>query len=85
MADVAQPMGYVDAIEIGDKKLTIQTEYFPRPSPHMETKVYLGGALKKVYSEELRAADSAALQKALSEFHQTKMQEIVEGLKKKLK
>lgn len=75
-------MGYLDAIEIGEKKLTIQTEYFLRPTPRAETKVYLGGALKKVYSEELSGAD---LQKALGEFHQAKMQEIVEGLKKKLK
>lgn len=78
----SQPMGYLDAIEIGEKKLTIQTEYFPRPSPRAETKVYLGGALKKVYSEELTGGDP---QKALGEFHQAKVQEIVAGLKKKLK
>lgn len=77
-------MGFVDTIDIGDKKLTIQTEYFPRPNPRAETKVYLGGALKKVYTEEMKCVQPDAVQRALGELHQEKLKEIVEGLKRKL-
>ena len=77
-------MGFVDAIEIGDKKLTVQTEYFPRPNPRAETKVYLGGALKKVYTEPMDNVAPEDLQRALVELHQTKLQEIVAGLRQKM-
>ncbi|MND09292.1 hypothetical protein D3C83_324950 [compost metagenome] len=46
----------------------------------METKVYLGGALKKVYSEEFDESREAELQRLVNEFHQAKMDEIVKGL-----
>lgn len=73
-------MGRLDAIDIGPRKLTIQTEHFPRPTSRIETKVYLGGALKKIFTEEI-AADDPDLQKILNRIHETRMNEIVSGLR----
>ena len=75
------PMGRLDAFDVGAKKLTIQTEFFPRPNWRLETKVYLAGALKKVYTEEISEGDGD-LQIALNRFHQAKMDEIAAGLQK---
>jgi hypothetical protein len=75
-------MGRLDAVDIGSKKLTVQTEFFSRPSWRMETKVYLGGALKKVYTEDLTSTPEGELQKTVDSFHQTKMDEIVSGLRR---
>jgi hypothetical protein len=75
-------MGRLDAFDVGPKKLTIQTEFFHRPNWRFETKVYLAGALKKVYTEEIPEGD-ADLQVALNRFHQAKMDEIAAGLQKK--
>ena len=50
-----KPMGRLDAFDVGPKKLTVQTEFFSRPNWRIETKVYLAGALKKVYTEDLSA------------------------------
>lgn len=75
------PMGRLDAFDVGAKKLTIQTEFFPRPEWRIETKVYLGGALKKVYTEDVAATPEAELQKVVNDFHQAKVDEIVEGLR----
>ncbi len=74
-------MGRLDAFDVGAKKLTIQTEFFPRPAWRFETKVYLAGALKKVYTEEIPEGDGD-LQLALNRFHQAKMDEIAAGLQK---
>jgi hypothetical protein len=71
-------MGRIDALDVGSRKLTIQTEYFDRPAPRIETKVYLGGELKKVYTDEL--ADVADVQRHLNAVHETRMKEIVESL-----
>jgi hypothetical protein len=76
------PMGRLDAIDVGQKKLTVQTEFFPRPSWRLETKVYLGGALKKVYTEPMDAVAEGELQRGLDAFHTAKLRELVEGLKK---
>ena len=75
-------MGRLDAVDIGSKKLTVQTEFFPRPSWRIETKVYLGGALKKVYTEDLASTPEGELQKTVDAFHVAKMDEIVNGLRK---
>lgn len=75
------PMGRLDAFDVGDKKLTIQTEFFARPQWRVETKIYLGGALKKVYTEEIDDSLDAELQKRINEFHQAKINEIVEKLR----
>ena len=75
------PMGRLDAIDVAAKKLTIQTEFFSRPNWRIETKVYLGGALKKIYTEELTEADEAQLQRRIDAFHEAKMEEIVTGLR----
>jgi hypothetical protein len=75
-------MGRLDAVDIGSKKLTVQTEFFVRPTWRIETKVYLGGALKKVYTEDLASTPEGELQKTVDIFHQTKMDEIVTGLRK---
>lgn len=76
------PMGRLDAVDIGAKKLTVQTEFFHRPSWRVETKIYLGGALKKVYTEDLASLPEAELQKRIDEFHVAKMEEIVSGLRR---
>jgi hypothetical protein len=76
------PMGRLDAVDVGSKKLTVQTEFFPKPKWHIETKVYLGGELKKIYNEDLSAEPEAELQRLVNEFHQTKLDEIVAGLRK---
>lgn len=75
------PMGRLDAIDVGDKKLTIQTEFFSRPSWRVETKVYLGGALKKVYSTDYDVSQEAELQRLVNDFHQSKLEEIADGLR----
>ena len=75
------PMGRLDAFDIGAKKLTVQTEFFPRPNWRIETKVYLGGALKKVYTEDVAASAEEQLQRIVNEFHQAKIDEIMEGLR----
>jgi len=74
-------MGRLDAFDVGQKKLTIQTEFFARPEWRVETKVYLGGALKKVYTEPLGPEEEQQLQVLLNQFHQAKMDEIMEGLR----
>jgi hypothetical protein len=74
------PMGCLDAFDVGAKKLTIQTEFFSRPEWRIETKVYLGGALKKVYTEPLGIEREPELQRLVNEFHQAKIGEIQAGL-----
>jgi len=78
-------MGRLDAFDVGPKKLTVQTEFFSRPKWKLETKVYLGGELKKVFTSELSSAQEEDLQKIVNEFHQTKLDEIVNGLRSKQK
>jgi hypothetical protein len=75
------PMGCLDAFDVGAKKLTIQTEFFSRPEWRIETKVYLGGALKKVYTADAAATAEGDLQRMINEFHQAKVEEIAEGLR----
>ena len=79
------PMGRLDALDVGPKKLTVQTEFFSRPAWKLETKVYLGGELKKVYTEDLTSTPEGELQKFLNDFHQAKMDEIVNGLRSRQK
>ena len=76
------PMGQLDAIDVGGKKLTVQTEFFTRPAWRVETKVYLAGALKKVYTGDLSATPEAELQLLVTQFHKARMDEIVAGLLK---
>ena len=75
------PMGRLDAFDVGDKKLTIQTEFFERPTWRVETKIYLGGALKKVYSEDMTQTPEPELQRVINDFHQAKIDEILAGLR----
>jgi hypothetical protein len=75
------PMGRLDAFDVGTKKLTVQTEFFPRPGWRIETKVYLGGELKKVYTQDVEESREAELQKLINEFHQTKIDEMMERLR----
>jgi hypothetical protein len=76
------PMGRLDAIDVGSKKLTVQTEFFTRPAWRVETKVYLAGALKKVYTADLAATPEGELQRFIDTFHRTKMDELVDGLRR---
>ena len=83
MPDLANPpMGRLDAFDVGAKKLTVQTEFFGRPAWRVETKVYLAGALKKVYTEDLSATAESDLQRTIDTFHQAKIDEIVAGLRR---
>lgn len=74
-------MGRLDAFDVGSKKLTIQTEFFPRPAWRVETKVYLGGELKKVYTQDVEESREGELQKLVNEFHQGKIDEMMERLR----
>jgi hypothetical protein len=74
-------MGCLDAFDVGTKKLTIQTEFFPRPEWRIETKVYLGGALKKVYTADATEMPEVDLQRAINVFHQAKVDDITNGLR----
>jgi hypothetical protein len=74
-------MGRLDAFDVGERKLTVQTEFFPRPEWRVETKVYLGGALKKVYTADMSGKAEDELQASINEFHQAKIDEIVTGLR----
>jgi hypothetical protein len=76
------PMGRLDAVDIGNKKLTVQTEFLTRPNWRIETKIYLAGALKKIYTEDLSSTPEPELQKRIDLFHHAKMDEIVNGLRK---
>jgi len=76
------PMGRLDAIDVGAKKLTVQTEFFTRPAWRVETKVYLAGALKKVYTADLATTPEGELQRFIDEFHRGKVDEIVTGLRR---
>jgi hypothetical protein len=76
-------MGRLDAYDVGPKKLTIQTEFFPRPGWRIETKVYLGGALKKVYTEDLSTAQESELQRSVDRFHDARREEIIRTLRAK--
>ncbi|HEX8252011.1 MAG TPA: hypothetical protein VF846_02595 [Thermoanaerobaculia bacterium] len=78
------PMGKIDALDVGEKKLTIQTEFFARPSWRVETKVYLGGALKKVYTGDFESSQEGELQQLVNDFHQRKLDEIVSGLRARM-
>jgi hypothetical protein len=75
-------MGRLDAFDIGSKKLTVQTEFLSRPTWRVETKIYVGGALKKVYTEDLSSTPEPELQKRVDTFHLEKMDEIVTGLRR---
>jgi len=74
-------MGRLDAFDVGPKKLTVQTEFFVRPSWRVETKIYLGGELKKVYTQDLAESGEGELQKLVNEFHQAKIDEMMERLR----
>jgi len=74
-------MGRLDAIDVAGKKLTIQTEFFTKPEWRLETKVYLGGALKKVYPTPMDGVPDEELQARLNATHQQKLEEIVAGLR----
>lgn len=74
-------MGRLDAFDVGAKKLTVQTEFFTNPSWRVETKVYLAGALKKVYTADFTPSQESDLQRLINEFHQAKLDEIAEGLR----
>jgi hypothetical protein len=74
-------MGRLDAFDVGAKKLTVQTEFFSRPAWRIETKVYLGGALKKVYTDEVGEGGDEGLQARIDAFHQARLDEIAAGLR----
>jgi len=74
-------MGRLDAFDVGARKLTVQTEFFGRPGWRVETKIYLGGELKKVYAEDIDPSREAELQQLVNDFHQAKIDEMMERLR----
>ena len=76
------PLGRLDAFDVGPRKLTVQTEFFWDPEWRIETKVYLGGELKKVYNGT-PDSNEAELQRSIDEFHRARLDEIAEGLRNK--
>lgn len=74
-------MGRLDALDVGSRKLTVQTEFFSRPEWRIETKIYLGGTLKKTFTEEVKESDEASLQTIIDLFHEARYAEIIEGLR----
>lgn len=74
-------MGRLDAFDVGARKLTVQTEFFSRPAWRIETKVYLGGELKKVYTDPVEESAEPELQSRVDAFHQRKLGEMAEGLR----
>jgi len=78
-------MGRIDAFDVGEKKLTVQTEFFARPGWRVETKVYLGGALKKVFTEDFAAIAEDELQHRVNAFHQARIDEILISLRARKK
>jgi hypothetical protein len=78
------PMGRLEKFEIGSRKLTIQTEFIQGAANcKIETKVYVGGELKKVYALDVNTEGDQDLQQALDEFHRARVQEISDGLRRK--
>ncbi len=73
-------MGRLDAFDVGARKLTVQTEFFTRPAWRIETKIYLGGELKKVYTEDVDVAREPELQKLVNEFHQARIDDMMKRL-----
>jgi hypothetical protein len=47
----------------------------------VETKVYLAGALKKVYTADFETSQEPDLQRLVNDFHQAKLEEIANGLR----
>ncbi len=81
MKPSSPPMGRLDAFDVGSQKMTIQTEFFPSPEWRLETKIYHGGALKKVFSEDAGEIPEGELQSRLNDFHQTNLKAILEKVK----
>ncbi|MEW6367153.1 MAG: hypothetical protein AB1714_21190 [Acidobacteriota bacterium] len=79
------PMGRVDLIDVGSRKLTIQTEFITQPSCRIETRVYLGGELKKVSALEVDTEENQDLQQMLDEYHRARVKEITDGLRRKIR
>lgn len=69
-------MGRLDTIELGSRVMTIQTEFFSRPEWRLETKVYLAGAVKKVFTHDLEGIEDGDLQQTLDGFHDEKLRAI---------
>jgi len=74
-------MGRLDAFDVGSQKMTVQTEFFTSPGWRFETKIYHGGALKKVFTESIDGIPEEEIQKRLNEFHQVNLNAIVEKVK----
>ena len=77
------PMGRIEKFDVGTRKLTIQTEFFKGEPAKIETKIYIGGELKKVSSLPVQEDGSEDLQKTLDDFHALRVQEISDGLRRK--
>ena len=75
------PMGRLDAFDAGSRKLTVQTEFFPRPERRVETKIYFGGALKKVFTADASAIPEDQLQKFVNDCHQRRLDELMNNLR----
>lgn len=73
-------MGRLDAFDLGERKLTVQTEFLHRPKWRIETKVYVEGALKKLHDVDLTGCPEEELQKRIDTFHVSCVNELREKL-----
>ncbi|HUO83599.1 MAG TPA: hypothetical protein VM534_00660 [Thermoanaerobaculia bacterium] len=73
-------MGCIDTVTAGSRTLTVQTEFFPRPDWRVETKIYIGGALKKVYTDPVDGVEEDGLQAFVNSFHQARLEELRQSL-----
>lgn len=75
-------MGRLDAFDVGERKLTVQTEFFTKPNWRIETKVYVAGALKKLHDVDLTGCPEEELQRRIDEFHVSCVTDLREKLSK---
>lgn len=81
-APATLPMGRLSSFEVGPKRLTIQTEFYPKPGWRLEIRVYLGGTIKKTYAEDLSTTSEIDLQAAVDRLHDARCAEILAGLRR---
>lgn len=75
-------MGRLDAFDVGERKLTVQTEFFHKPHWRIETKIYVAGALKKLHDVDLTDCPEEELQRRIDNFHVSCVDELREKLMK---
>ena len=76
-------MGRLEKFDVGSRKLTIQTEFLHSENSKIETKMYIGGELKRVSGLDVNDPENQDLQSILDEFHNARVKEISDNLRRK--